>query len=104
MAAMNWAAIPDTLDLRLRYTISISKNDQPLFSDNGTSHGRNWRTISRRQGSMVAAGGQAKYTFDKDTVRMLGIDGDAFARLRYCLGAQQREQHRPGHHAGLHDR
>ena len=36
MAAANWAAIPEKLDLRLAYTISISNTDQPTFADNGT--------------------------------------------------------------------
>ena len=55
MAAANWAAIPEKLDLRLAYTISISNTDQPLFANNGTQPSAR-RTISQYQWSMVAAG------------------------------------------------
>ena len=84
MAAANWAAIPDKLDLRLAYTISISNTDQPLFADNGTqpsaATGGQFPNIKGQWSRLEA---QAKYTFDKGTVRMFGIDGEAFARLRY---------------------
>jgi MtrB/PioB family decaheme-associated outer membrane protein len=84
MAAANWAAIPDKLDLRVSYTISISNTDQPLFADNGTqpsaATGGQFPNIKGQWSRLEA---QAKYTFDKSTVRMFGIEGDAFARLRY---------------------
>ena len=84
MAAANWAAIPDKLDLRASYTISISNTDQPLFADNGTqpsaATGGQFPNIKGQWSRLEA---QAKYTFDKGTVRMFGIDGTAFARLRY---------------------
>ena len=84
MAAANWAAIPEKLDLRVAYTISISNTDQPLFANNGTqpsaATGGQFPNISGQWSRLEA---QAKYTFDKSSVRMFGINGEAFARLRY---------------------
>jgi MtrB/PioB family decaheme-associated outer membrane protein len=84
MAAANWAAIPEKLDLRLAYTITISNTDQPLFADSGaqpsTATGGQFPNIKGQWSRLEA---QAKYTFDKSSVRMLGINGEAFAKLRY---------------------
>ena len=84
MAAANWAAIPEKLDLRLAYTISISNTDQPTFADNGTppsaATGGQFPNIWGQWSRLEAV---AKYTFDKSTVRMLGTNGEAFAKLRY---------------------
>jgi hypothetical protein len=84
MAAANWAAIPEKLDLRLAYTIAISNTDQPLFANNGTqpsaATGGQFPNISGQWSRLEA---QAKYTFDKSSVRMFGINGEAYARLRY---------------------
>ena len=81
---MNWGAIPEKLDFRLAYTMSLTKDHQPLSADNGTQ-------------PTVATGGQfpdvkgqwtrlealAKYTFDKESVRAAGFNGEAYAKLRY---------------------
>jgi MtrB/PioB family decaheme-associated outer membrane protein len=88
MAAANWAAIPEKLDLRLAYTIAISNTDQPLYSDSGlqgqpsggVATGSQFPNIMGQWSRLEA---QAKYTFDKSTVRMFGINGEAFAKLRY---------------------
>jgi MtrB/PioB family decaheme-associated outer membrane protein len=84
MAAANWAAIPEKLDLRLAYTIAISNTDQPLYADSGAQTaagtGGQWPNIKGQWSRLEA---QAKYTFDKSSVRMLGINGEAFAKLRY---------------------
>jgi hypothetical protein len=84
MAAANWAAIPDKLDLRLAYTISLSNTDQPTFADNGTpptaATGGQFPNIKGQWSRLEAV---AKYTFDKSSVRMLGPTGEAFAKLRY---------------------
>ncbi|MFZ2093212.1 MAG: MtrB/PioB family outer membrane beta-barrel protein, partial [Pseudolabrys sp.] len=61
-----------------------SNTDQPLFSNNGTpptaATGGQFPNISGQWSRLEA---QAKYTFDKSTVRMFGINGEAFAKLRY---------------------
>ena len=84
MVAANWAAIPEKLDLRLAYTMTISNTDQPLFADNGTppsaATGGQFPNIQGQWSRLEAV---AKYTFDKSTVRMFGINGEAFAKLRY---------------------
>ena len=84
MGAVNWAAIPDKLDLRVSYTVSISNTDQPLFANNGAqpsaATGGQFPNISGQWSRLEA---QAKYNFDKSSVRMFGINGEAFARLRY---------------------
>ena len=85
MAAANWAAIPAETDLRVSYTIAISSTDQPFFADNGTqptaATGGQFPNIKGQWSRLEA---QAKYTFDKGTVRMFGINGDAFAKTRYA--------------------
>ena len=92
MAAANWGAIPDKLDFRLSYTISLSNNDQPIKADNGAqpAQGSGATTPTGTGGNFPDVRGQwsrlealAKYTFDKDSVRMLGINGQAYAKLRY---------------------
>jgi len=89
MAAANWGAIPDKLDFRLSYAVTLSSNDQPIKADNGTQPtqgnvtpgtGGNFPDV-RGQWSRLEA--LAKYTFDKDSVRFLGINGQAYAKLRY---------------------
>ena len=89
MGAVNWAAIPDKLDLRLSYTMSLSQEGQPITSDTGA--------VPAAGSGAVGTGGQfpdtkgqwsrlealAKYTFDKERVRAMGFNGEAFAKLRY---------------------
>lgn len=84
MAAVNWGAIPDKLDIRFSYTMSLSNNSQPFNADNGTT-------------PSAASGGQppdvkgqwsrfetlAKYTFDKSWTHAMGFNGEAYAKLRY---------------------
>jgi MtrB/PioB family decaheme-associated outer membrane protein len=90
MAAANWAAIPEKLDLRLAYTISISNTDQPLYADSGAQpngafppNGGTGGQFPNIKGQWSRLEAQAKYTFDKGTVRMFVINGEAFAKLRY---------------------
>ena len=86
---MLYGAIPDKLDFRLSYAVTLSSNDQPIKADNGTQPtqgnvtpgtGGNFPDV-RGQWSRLEA--LAKYTFDKDSVRFLGINGQAYAKLRY---------------------
>ncbi len=84
MAAANWRPVGDKLDLRLSYTISLSKDDQPIKSDAGAqpaaSQGGNFPDVKGQWSRLEA---MAKYNFDKDSVRFLGINGQAYAKLRY---------------------
>jgi MtrB/PioB family decaheme-associated outer membrane protein len=89
MGAVNWAAIPEKLDFRLSYTMSLSQEGQPITSDTGA--------VPAAGSGAVGTGGQfpdtkgqwsrlealAKYTFDKERVRAMGFNGEAFAKLRY---------------------
>jgi MtrB/PioB family decaheme-associated outer membrane protein len=92
MAAANWGAIPDKLDFRLSYAVTLSNNDQPIKADNGAqpAQGSGATTPAGTGGNFPDVRGQwsrlealAKYTFDKDSVRMFGIHGQAYAKLRY---------------------
>ena len=73
---INYAAIPDKLDLRFNVTGSwaSSSYDTPAiaggFPDIKTSYQRVDAT--------------AKYKFDKSTVKTMGWDGDVYAKLRYA--------------------
>jgi MtrB/PioB family decaheme-associated outer membrane protein len=87
MGAVNWTPIPEKLDLRLAYTLSLSKDHQPINSDAGatpvpgsTGTGGQFPDV-RGQWSRLEA--TAKYTFDKEVVRSWGINGQAYAKLRY---------------------
>lgn len=80
MAAVNWAAIPTKLDLRLSYTMSLSQDSQQQFSDTGASPVPNYPDVKGQWSRLEAL---AKYTFDKDSVRIMGINGEAYAKLRY---------------------
>jgi len=89
MAAANWSPIPQKLDIRLAYSLSLSKTSQPLMSDAGATP--NPGTVTPGTGGQFPdVKGQwtrlettAKYTFDKETVRSFGINGEAYAKLRY---------------------
>jgi MtrB/PioB family decaheme-associated outer membrane protein len=89
MGAVNWTAIPDKLDFRLAYTISLSRDSQPIVSDAGATPisgnvtpgtGGQIPDVRGRWSRFEAI---AKYTFDKDAVRSLGINAEAYAKLRY---------------------
>jgi MtrB/PioB family decaheme-associated outer membrane protein len=85
MAAVNWAAIPQTLDIRLSYTMSLSQDGQLLNADNGAV------PTPATGGQFPEVRGQwsrfeylAKYTFDKAWVRSMGFNGEAYAKFRYA--------------------
>jgi hypothetical protein len=81
MGAANWAAIPNKLDLRLTYTLSLSKDSQPQYTDGGVSPTFQYPDVIGQWQRFEAT---AKYTFDKGWVRSFGINGEAFAKLRYA--------------------
>jgi MtrB/PioB family decaheme-associated outer membrane protein len=84
MAAANWAAIPDKLDLRVSYTVSLSTDSQPLISDSGvTPTAATGGQLPDVKGQWSRLEAQAKYTFDKDAVSIFGLKGQAYAKLRY---------------------
>ena len=80
MGAVNWAAIPDKLDVKLSYALSLSKDSQPQYSDTGAAPAPQYPDVTGRWQRLEA---QVKYTFDKETVRQLGVHGEAYAKLRY---------------------
>ena len=84
MAVGNWTPIPDKLDLRLSYTLTLSNDGQPIRSDSGAT------PTAATGGQLLDVKGQwsrlealAKYSFDKESVRAIGINGEAYAKLRY---------------------
>ena len=80
MGGVNWRAIPDKLDMKLSYTMSLSKSSGPQYSDSGAQPSPQYPDIKGQWQRLEA---QAKYTFDKDAVRVFGIKGTAYAKLRY---------------------
>jgi len=84
MGAVNWAAIPEKLDIRLSYTTSLSTDSQPFNADNGTvptaATGGQPTDVKGQWSRMEAL---AKYTFDKSSVRSMGFNGEAYVKLRY---------------------
>jgi MtrB/PioB family decaheme-associated outer membrane protein len=84
MAAVNWGAIPEKLDFRFSYTVSLSNDSQPLNSNAGATPtaatGGQFPDVTGQWSRFEAL---AKYTFDKAWVRSMGFNGEAFAKLRY---------------------
>ena len=80
MGAVNWSAIPDKLDFKLSYTLSLSNSSGPQYTDSGAQPAAQYPDIKGQWQRLEA---QAKYTFDKDAVRVWGIKGTAYAKLRY---------------------
>ena len=80
MGGVNWTAIPEKLDMKLSYTLSLSKSSGPQYSDSGAQPATQYPDINGKWQRLEA---QAKYTFDKDAVRVFGINGTAYAKLRY---------------------
>ena len=85
MAAFNWGAIPQKLDFRFSYTVSLFNNSQPLNRDDNAviptvATGGQFPDVKGQWSRFEA---QAKYTFDRDSVRALGINAEAYAKLRY---------------------
>jgi MtrB/PioB family decaheme-associated outer membrane protein len=85
MAAVNWGAIPEKLDFRFSYTVTLSNNSQPLNSDAGAipsaATGGQFPDVKGQWSRFEAL---AKYTFDKERVRAMGFNGEAYAKLRYA--------------------
>lgn len=84
MAAINWGAIPEKLDFRFSYAMSLSNDSQPFNSDAGAV------PTAATGGQPPDVNGQwsrfealAKYTFDKTWVKSMGFNGEAYAKLRY---------------------
>jgi MtrB/PioB family decaheme-associated outer membrane protein len=84
VGTINYAAIPDTLDLKLSYSVSFAKDSQPVVFDNGTTpavaNGGQYPDVKNTWQRLEAS---AKYTFDKDAVRNAGIKGEMYAKLQY---------------------
>jgi hypothetical protein len=81
-AAINYAVIPDRLDLRLGYTLAMSNDSQPVVFGNGS-------LPATGQYPDVAATWQrvdatARYRFDPINVRRFGWKGDVYAKLYYA--------------------
>ena len=86
VAAFDHALIPNKLDIRLAYTMSLATVSQPLYFADGT-------------GPSATTGGQypdtkntfqrfeavAKYTFDDDLVLRLGLTGKVTVKLGYAF-------------------
>ena len=84
MAAVNWGAIPDKLDFRFSYTVSLSTDSQPITSNAGATPtaatGGQFPDVTGQWSRFEAL---AKYTFDKTWVKSMGFNGEAYAKLRY---------------------
>jgi MtrB/PioB family decaheme-associated outer membrane protein len=89
---VNWAAIPQRLDLGVNYTLSMSTNSSPLVMLNGSGP-----VITNNFGNNLAAAqfpdvtttfqrleANAKYTFDPEYMHSLGLTGSVSLRLRYA--------------------
>ena len=92
IVGVNWAPIPQRLDLGVNYTLSMSNNASPLYMINGTgpiltnNFGNNQAspqfpdvttTFQRLEAN-------AKYTFDPEMVHRAGLSGNVSLRLRYA--------------------
>ncbi len=81
MGAVDYIAIPDKLDLKVSYTLSISTDSQPITFYTGSIPDSPYPEVKNQWERLEAS---AKYTFDKDMTRAtLGPDGQMYARLLY---------------------
>ncbi len=87
MAAVNWAAIPEKLDFRLSYTVSLSNDSQPINSDAGAQpHARQPRQAGSSPTSEVNGRGWKPWPSTPSTrtrSASMGFNGEAYAKLRY---------------------
>jgi MtrB/PioB family decaheme-associated outer membrane protein len=81
-AAVNWAAIPDKLDVRFGYAVSVSTDTQPAIFGTGLgpSNGQ-YPAVTNVWQRFDAS---AKYKFDPDFVHNLGWKGNIYAKLLYA--------------------
>ncbi len=79
MAAANYAVIPDRLDLRLSYTLSLSNDRQPLVSSTGAI--TSYPDVNTKWQRFDAT---AKYKIDPTLVHQFGWKGNVFAKVRYA--------------------
>jgi MtrB/PioB family decaheme-associated outer membrane protein len=86
MAGINYWAIPDQLNLDLRYTVMLATDHQAVYFDNGTQpgSGANYSQYPDVRSMWQRVEATAKYKFDKEIVQRLGWNGDVYAKLRYA--------------------
>lgn len=86
IGTLNYAAIPDKLDLKFAYTLSLSKSHQAVYFDNGTQPGAgaNYSQYPDVRSTWQRFEASAKYTFDKEQVQALGWTSKVFAKLTYA--------------------
>jgi MtrB/PioB family decaheme-associated outer membrane protein len=81
-AAVNYAAIPNRLDLRFGYTLAMSNDSQPvMFGDGSLPATGQYPDVSTTWQRFDA---MARYKFDPDNIRRLGWKGDVYAKLYYA--------------------
>ena len=82
MGAINYAAIPDKLDLSLSYTLSLSKDSQPATANNGAAVNPQYPDTTGQWSRLDA---MAKYKFDQAVAHQLfGPTGEYYVKLRYA--------------------
>ena len=84
MVGVDHTLIPDKLDLKLSYTLSVARDSQPLptsVPSTATLTWANYPDVLTQFGRLDAI---AKYYFDDETVRRLGWRGKVSATLRYA--------------------
>jgi MtrB/PioB family decaheme-associated outer membrane protein len=82
IGAVNFAAIPDKLDLSLSYTVALANDSQPVYFDSGTLPSSGQYPDVKTTWTRLEA--MAKYRFDKETTQQLGWKGDVIAKVRYA--------------------
>jgi MtrB/PioB family decaheme-associated outer membrane protein len=82
MAAVNYAAIPDRLDLRFSYTVAFSTDSQLTVL--GTGAGPATGQYPDVKNTWQRFDATAKYRFDPDWVHSMGWKGDIYAKLMYA--------------------
>ncbi len=91
IGGVNWAAIPQRLELGMNYMLSRAKNSSPVIMLNGTGpvisndFGNNLQNqFPDVTTTFQRVEANAKYTFDPDYMRSLGLRGNVSLRLRYA--------------------
>jgi MtrB/PioB family decaheme-associated outer membrane protein len=85
MVALDQVVIPNKLDFKVGYTLSVSHQDQNLLTL--TNQGPTLATGGQFPGiktSFQRVDAQARYKVDESLVRSAGLQGEVFLKLRYA--------------------
>lgn len=80
VGSIDYTAIPDQLDLKLSYSVSLAKDSQPVVWGIVPNNFNQYPDVHTTWSRLDAV---STYTFDKDFVRNAGLTGKMYFKLHY---------------------